>query len=176
MEAVPPKLYGGTERIVAYLCDELAALGHDVTLFASGDSVTRARLVPVWPCALRLDRGILVAHVVMLEVLARRAEAFDLMHLHLDYLGYSILRRTDVPFVTTLPERLPELRRVYETYADVPVVSISDALREPLPQANYIGTVQHGIPERTAFRNPQRPLSGDGGNMPPIGPHWSRRE
>jgi len=153
MEAVPPKFYGGTERIVCYLCDELTALGHDVTLFASGDSVTRARLVPVWPCALRLDREIrdyLAPHIVMLEVLAQRAGAFDIVHLHIDYLGYPILRRAGVPFVATLHGRLdlPELRCVYDTFADVPVVSISDAQREPLPQANYIGTVQHGIPER----------------------------
>jgi glycosyltransferase involved in cell wall biosynthesis len=153
MEAVPPKLYGGTERIVAYLCDELTALGHDVTLFASGDSVTKARLDPVWPCALRLDRGMrdyLAPHIVMLEAVARRAETFDMVHLHIDYLGYPILRRAAVPFVTTLHGRLdlPELQRVYETFADVPVVSISDAQREPLPQANYIATVQHGIPER----------------------------
>src|SRR5262249_34899198 len=100
-----------------------------------------------------LDRQIkdyLAPHVVMLELLAQRAEAFDLVHLHLDYLGYPILRRTEVPFVATLHGRLdlPELRRIYETYADVPVVSISDAQREPLPEADYIGTVQHGIPER----------------------------
>ncbi len=153
MEAVPPKLYGGTERIVAYLCDELAALGHDVTLFASGDSITKARLEPVWPCALRLDPGMrdyLAPHVVMLERLARRAEEFDVVHLHIDYLAYPILRRCEVPFVATLHGRLdlPELRCVYETFADVPVVSISDAQREPLPQANYVATVQHGIPER----------------------------
>jgi glycosyltransferase involved in cell wall biosynthesis len=169
MEAVPPKLYGGTERIVAYLCDALVALGHDVTLFASGDSLTRARLVPVWPCALRLDRGIrdyLAPHVVMLEVLAQRAETFDLVHLHLDYLGYPILRRIGVPFVTTLHGRLdlPELRCVYETFADVPVVSISDAQREPLPQANYIGTVQHGIPERLLL-----PRFGQGGYLAFLG-------
>ena len=153
MEAVPPKLYGGTERVVAYLCDELAALGHEVTLFASGDSVTRARLVPVWPCALRLDPGMrdyLAPHIVMLEVVAQRAAAFDIVHLHIDYLGYPTLRRCDVPFVTTLHGRLdlPELRAVYETFADAPVVSISDAQREPLPQANYVGTILHGIPER----------------------------
>jgi glycosyltransferase involved in cell wall biosynthesis len=152
MEAVPPKLYGGTERIVAYLCDELASLGHDVTLFASGDSATKARLVPVWPCALRLDpriRDYLAPHVLMLEVLAQRAAAFDIVHLHIDYLGYPILSRTEAPFVATLHGRLdlPELRHVYETFPDVPVVSISNAQREPLPQANYVATVQHGIPE-----------------------------
>src|SRR5579864_8724728 len=105
MEAVPPKLYGGTERIVAYLCDELTALGHDVTLFATGDSITRARLEPVWGCALRLDptmRDYLAPHLVMLEMLARRAEEFDIIHLHVDYLSYPVLRRVGVPFVTTL--------------------------------------------------------------------------
>jgi glycosyltransferase involved in cell wall biosynthesis len=153
MEAVPPKLYGGTERIVAYLSDELAALGHDVTLFASGDSLTTAKLEAVWPCALRLDetiRDYLAPHIVMLEILARQAEEFDIVHLHLDYLGYPILKRTEVPFLATLHGRLdlPELTRIYETFDDVPVVSISDAQREPLPQAHYISTVQHGIPER----------------------------
>ena len=153
MEAVPPKLYGGTERIVAYLCDELTALGHDVTLFATGDSITRARLEPVWGCALRLDRTMrdyLASHLVMLEMLARRAEEFDIIHLHVDYLSYPVLRRVGVPFVTTLHGRLdlPELKRVYEVFDDVPVVSISDAQRDPLPQANYVATVHHGLPDR----------------------------
>jgi glycosyltransferase involved in cell wall biosynthesis len=153
MEAVPPKLYGGTERIVAYLADELTAHNHEVTLFAAGDSLTNARLEAVWPCALRLDpamRDYLAPHVVMLEMLARRAQEFDIVHLHVDYLGYPMLRRIGVPFVTTLHGRLdlPELKRVYEIFDDVPVVSISDAQREPLPQANYIATVHHGIPEQ----------------------------
>jgi glycosyltransferase involved in cell wall biosynthesis len=152
-EAVPPKLYGGTERIVAYLCNELTALGHDVTLFATGDSITKARLEPVWGRALRLDRTVrdyLAPHFVMLEMLARRAEEFDILHLHIDYLSYPVLRRVGVPFVTTLHGRLdlPELKRVYEVFDDVPVVSISDAQRDPLPQANYIATVHHGLPEQ----------------------------
>jgi glycosyltransferase involved in cell wall biosynthesis len=156
MEAVPPKLYGGTERIVSYLCDELTALGHEVTLFASGDSVTKARLEPVWPCSLRLDTGMrdyLAPLFVMLEVVARRAEEFDIVHLHVDYPGYPILRRTNVTFLATLHGRLdlPELQRVYDIFADVPVVSISDAQREPLPQANYVATIHHGIPERLLF-------------------------
>jgi glycosyltransferase involved in cell wall biosynthesis len=151
MEAVPPKLYGGTERIVSYLTDQLVELGHDVTLFASGDSVTKAALEPVWPCALRLDssmRDYLAPHIVMLEQVARRAEEFDVVHLHLDYLGYPILRRTSVPFLATLHGRLdlPELAPLYRTFDDVPVVSISDAQREPLPEAAYVATVQHGIP------------------------------
>lgn len=153
MEAVPPKLYGGTERVVAYLSNELAALGHDVVLFASGDSVTDARLDAVWPCALRLDptmRDYLAPHMVMLEHVARRAAEFDVVHLHVDYLGYPTLSRVDVPFLATLHGRLdlPELARVYEVFSDVPVVSISDSQREPLPHANYIDTVYHGIPER----------------------------
>lgn len=152
MEAIPPRFYGGTERIVAYLCDELTALGHDVTLFASADSITKARLEPVWPCALRLDdsiRDYLAPHIVMLERLARRAAEFDIVHLHVDYLAYPIMRRARIPFLTTLHGRLdlPELPRVYETFADVPVVSISNAQRDPLPQANYIATIHHGIPE-----------------------------
>jgi glycosyltransferase involved in cell wall biosynthesis len=152
MEAIPPRLYGGTERIVAYLCDELTALGHDVTLFASADSTTKATIEPVWPCALRLDdsiRDYLAPHVVMLERLARRAAEFDIVHLHVDYLAYPIMRRSGVPFLATLHGRLdlPELRRIYETFPEVPVVSISNAQREPLPQANYVATIQHGIPE-----------------------------
>jgi glycosyltransferase involved in cell wall biosynthesis len=153
MEAVPPKLYGGTERIVAYLTDQLAELGHEVTLFASGDSQTKATLEPVWPCALRLDRSMrdyLAPHIVMLERVARRADEFDIIHLHLDYLGYPILRRTMTPFLATLHGRLDldELAPLYETFGDVPVVSISNSQREPLPQAAYIATVPHGIPTR----------------------------
>jgi len=153
MEAVPPKLYGGSERIVAYLSDELVELGHDVTLFASADSVTRAKLEPVWPQALRLDdsiRDYLAPHMMMLETVARRAEEFDIIHVHLDYLAYPILARTGVPFVTTLHGRLdlPELGPLYATFGDVPVISISDSQRAPLPHANYIKTIHHGLPER----------------------------
>ncbi|HEY1795661.1 MAG TPA: glycosyltransferase family 4 protein [Stellaceae bacterium] len=153
MEAVPPKLYGGTERIVSYLTDQLVELGHDVTLFASGDSVTKAKLEPVWPCALRLDssmRDHLAPHIVMLERVAQRAEEFDVVHLHLDYLGYPTLKRTSVPFLATLHGRLdlPELAPLYDIFGDVAVVSISDSQREPLPQAGYVATVLHGIPVR----------------------------
>jgi glycosyltransferase involved in cell wall biosynthesis len=153
MEAVPPRLYGGTERIVAYLCDELCALGHDVTLFASGDSRTKARLAPVWPKALRLDgavRDYLAPHILMLEMLARRIEEFDMVHLHVDYMGFPLLRRLDVPSLTTLHGRLdlPELKPLFEAFDDTPVVSISDSQRAPLPQAHYVGTVHHGLPER----------------------------
>ncbi|HWB51830.1 MAG TPA: glycosyltransferase family 4 protein [Stellaceae bacterium] len=152
-EAVPPKLYGGTERVVSYLTDQLVELGHAVTLFASGDSVTKAVLEPVWPCALRLDSSIrdyLAPHIVMLEQVARRADEFDIIHLHLDYLGYPFLRRTATPFLATLHGRLdmPELRPLYETFREVSVVSISESQRAPLPEAAYLATVPHGIPER----------------------------
>src|ERR1700724_2585467 len=130
IEAVPPKLYGGTERVVAYLTDALVELGHDVTLFASGDSVTKAKLAPIWPRALRLDPAIkdFLAPVFMeLEMVARRAHEFDVIHSHLDYFGYPLLRLLDVPSVTTLHGRLdlPELPALYGLYGDLPVVSIS---------------------------------------------------
>jgi hypothetical protein len=116
MEAVPPKLYGGTERIVNFLTDQLVELGHDVTLFASGDSITKAKLEAVWPCALRTDqnmRDYLAPHVVMLEHLAQRAGEFDVVH-HIDYLGFPVPRRADVPFIATLHGRLdlPELASI----------------------------------------------------------------
>src|SRR5215475_4092971 len=169
MEAVPPKLYGGTERIVAYLTDQLVELGHDVTLFASGDSTTKAKLEAVWPCALRTDqkmRDYLAPHIVMLEHLAQRAGEFDVVHLHIDYLGFPVLRRAEVPFIATLHGRmdLPELASIYEMFGDVPVVSISDAQREPLPQAGYAATVYHGLPERLLL-----PGFGAGGYLAFIG-------
>jgi glycosyltransferase involved in cell wall biosynthesis len=153
MEAVPPKLYGGTERIVAYLTDELVAMGHDVSLFASGDSTTKATLEAAYPQALRLDPNIrdhIAPLVTMLETVAQRAREFDVIHLHCDYLGYPVLSRAGAPFLATLHGRLdlPELKLVYRAFADVPVVSISDSQREPLPEAQYIATVYHGLPER----------------------------
>jgi glycosyltransferase involved in cell wall biosynthesis len=168
-EAVPPKLYGGTERIVSYLTDELVALGHDVTLFTTGDSVTAAKREIVWPRALRFDESLrdpLAVHMVMLETLARRAEEFDIIHLHVDYIGYPILKRIGVPFLATLHGRLdlPELQPLYTLFDDVPVVSISDSQREPLAQANYIATIHHGIPERGLL-----PGFGAGGYLAFIG-------
>ena len=139
-EAVPPKLYGGTERVVSYLTEELVALGHEVTLFASGDSVTSARLHAVWPRSLRLDpaiRDVIAPHMLMMEEVRRRAQDFDVLHFHLDYWPFSIFTRQKVPFVTTLHGRLdlPELKPIFNTFRDVPVVSISDAQRLALPQA-----------------------------------------
>ena len=169
MEAVPPKFYGGTERIVAYLTDALVAMGHDVTLFASGDSSTTAPLASACPQALRLDPAIrdhVAPLIAMLEIVAQRAGEFDVIHLHCDYLGYSALRRAGTPFLATLHGRLdlPELKRLYDVFSGVPVVSISDAQRAPLPQAHYIGTVPHGLPENLLL-----PGSGSGGYLAFLG-------
>jgi glycosyltransferase involved in cell wall biosynthesis len=168
-EAVPPKLYGGTERVVAYLTDALVELGHDVTLFASGDSATKAKLAPIWPRALRLDPSVKdhLAPVFMeLEMVARRAHEFDVIHAHLDYFGYPLLRLLDVPSVTTLHGRLdlPELPPLYGVYGDIPVVSISDSQRLPLPQANYVATIHHGLPQHLLAKG-----SGTGGYLAFLG-------
>jgi glycosyltransferase involved in cell wall biosynthesis len=152
IEAVPPKLYGGTERVVAYLTDALVDLGHEVTLFASGDSLTRAKLEPIWPKSLRLDPGVLdqfVPAFMQLETVARRAHEFDVIHAHIDYFGYPLLQRLRTPSLTTLHGRLdlPELPALYRLFGDVPVVSISNSQRVPLPHANYVATVPHGLPQ-----------------------------
>jgi len=151
-ESVPPRLYGGTERIVSYLTEELVRQGHDVTLYASGDSRTAARLAPAWPRALRLDPGHvdrLAPHLVMLEQVARDAEDFDLIHYHVDYLHFPFSRRSRVPQLTTLHGRLdlPELPALYGEYRDMPLVSVSDHQRAPLPGTAWAGTVYHGLPE-----------------------------
>lgn len=150
-ESVPPKLYGGTERVVSYLTEELVAQGHDVTLFASGDSRTSARLISPCPRALRLDKSVkdqLAHHLVMLEDVFRRTDEFDVMHFHVDYLHYPLSRRARQPQLTTLHGRLDlaDLLPLYSEFAEMPLVSISDAQREPLPDARWLGTVHHGLP------------------------------
>jgi glycosyltransferase involved in cell wall biosynthesis len=150
-EAVPPKLYGGTERVVHSLTEELVALGHDVTLFASGDSVTSAKLAAMRPEALRLDPTVKdwVAHYMkMVEQVARRFDEFDVIHSHIDYFPLGLLSRQRVPFLTTLHGRLdlPEFNEIYGTYAQTPFVSISDHQRKPIPQLNWARTVLHGMP------------------------------
>ncbi|HXI04927.1 MAG: glycosyltransferase family 4 protein [Bradyrhizobium sp.] len=152
-EAVPPKLYGGTERVVSWLTEELVALGHEVTLFASGDSRTTAKLDASWPRALRLDGSVRdpnALHMVMLERVRRKCddEEFDLLHFHLDYYPFSLFQRQPTPFVTTLHGRLdlPEHQPVFNTFK-APVISISNAQRRPVPQANWLRTVLHGLPE-----------------------------
>jgi len=151
-EAVPPKFYGGTERVVSYLTDALVDLGHDVTLFASGDSQTKATLDAAWPHALRLDPSIRdwnAPHALLLENVRRRAHEFDVLHFHLDYMPFSMFSQMDTPFVTTLHGRLdlPELQPIFNAFPQAPVVSISDSQRVPLQQAAWLNTIYHGLPE-----------------------------
>lgn len=149
-ESVPPRLYGGTERVVAYLTDELVKMGYDVTLFASGDSTTRASLMPVTPRALRLADCLdaIAWHIVQLGQVLERAHEFDLLHFHTDYLHFPYTQGKNIATVTTLHGRLdlPDLRPVYQQFSDIPVVSISNSQRIPLPMANWTGTVYHGLP------------------------------
>jgi glycosyltransferase involved in cell wall biosynthesis len=145
-------MYGGTERVVSYLTEALVDLGHDVTLFASGDSQTSAKLDAVWPQALRLDptiRDTMAPHMLLLEQVRRRAHEFDVLHFHIDYFPFSLFSRQNTPHLTTLHGRLdlPELQPIFDTFPNVPVVSISDSQRTPLPQANWLATALHGLPE-----------------------------
>jgi glycosyltransferase involved in cell wall biosynthesis len=150
-ESVPPKLYGGTERVVAWLIDELINLGHEVTLFASGDSVTMARLNAVWPRALRLGRprtDPMAVQAALLEEVARTAAEFDVIHAHIDWLHLPLLSRLGTPFLTTCHGRmdLPGFPDVIGRFPAAPFVSISDNQRVPLREAKWIGTVYHGLP------------------------------
>ena len=161
-EAVPPKLYGGTERVVYWLTEELVALGHDVTLYASGDSRTSGKLEAMWPKALRFDSSIRdpnALHMTMLERVRQRAAEFDFLHFHLDYYPFSLFSRQSVPFVTTLHGRLdlPEHQPVFTTFSSVPVISISNAQRRPVPHACWVRTVHHGLPENLLRPRPGRP-------------------
>ncbi len=153
-ESVPPKTYGGTERVVSWFTEELVRLGHDVTLFASGDSMTTARLVPCCPESLRLSPGCIdqmAHHFVQLEKIQREKDEFELIHFHTDYMHFPISSRENYLSVTTLHGRLdiPDLVPLYEIYARMPVISISDAQREPFPNLNWQGTVYHGFPPET---------------------------
>jgi glycosyltransferase involved in cell wall biosynthesis len=151
-ESVPPKLYGGTERVVSYLTEALVQAGHDVTLFASGDSETSARLVPCCPKALRLNNyecnDHLAHHFVMLDEVMRRAEQFDIIHFHIDYMHFPLSKLSGLPQVTTLHGRLdsPDLLPLYRQYKCMPLISISLNQRKPLPWAHWIGNVYHGLP------------------------------
>lgn len=151
-ESVPPKLYGGTERVVSYLTEELVRQGHEVTLFASGDSMTSAKLVAGRPEALRLDLKIvdpLPHHLAMVEEVLRQKHNFDIIHFHIDYMHFPMSRREQLVHVSTLHGRLDisDLVPLYRVYSDMPVISISDAQRQPLPWINWQGTVHHGMPE-----------------------------
>ena len=161
-EAVPPKLYGGTERVVSWITEELVEMGHEVTLFASGDSVTSAKLDAFWPKALRLDGSVRdpnALHLLMLEHIRRQAKDFDFLHFHLDYYPFSLFLRQPTPFLTTWHGRLdlPEHQPLFHTFPTAPLVSISDAQRKPVPQGNWVRTVYHGLPERMLTPQPGTP-------------------
>jgi glycosyltransferase involved in cell wall biosynthesis len=150
-ESVPPKYYGGTERVVFYLTEELVRQGHEVTLFASGDSVTKARLVPACRRSLRLDERCvdqMAHHLVMLEHVFARPADFDIVHFHVDYMHFPLSRRDPITHVTTLHGRLdvPGLVPLYQEFREMPVISISNGQRQPLPWANWQATVYHGLP------------------------------
>ncbi len=162
-ESVPPRCYGGTERIVSYLTEELVRLGHDVTLFASGDSRTAAHLEPICPQALRLHNGHGMINrdaplTLLLERAFRLSGEFDIIHSHLDLLGFPLWRRCKVPVITTLHGRLdlPELIPVYHEFAEMPLISISNAQRRPLRWANWQATVHHGLPRDLYRFHPQQ--------------------
>jgi glycosyltransferase involved in cell wall biosynthesis len=152
VESVPPRLYGGTERVVSWLTEELVALGHDVTLFASGDSQTAAELFPVVPRALRLGgiHNSLPYNVIMLDRVAQRMAEFDVLHFHIDFFHYPLFRNMAYRTLTTLHGRqdLPELPDVYRAFPHMPLVSISNHQRKPVPPVNWMGTVYHGLPEK----------------------------
>src|SRR6476646_6447792 len=158
-EAVPPKLYGGTERVVFWLTEELVDMGHEVTLFASGDSFTNAMLEPCSPKALRLDRNSpdpMLVYAAMLARVAELSDQFDVVHAHIDWIHIPLLRSLGVPFVTTLHGRLDHsaLATISRNrFPDARFVSISDAQRIPLPHANWVGTVYHGLPENLLAPN-----------------------
>ena len=160
IESVPPQLYGGTERVVSYLTEELVRLGHDVTLFASGDSLTSARLRPMCDRALRLSkipRDYLVHHLLMVNGVFNEAHLYDIIHFHLDYIHFPLARLSATPHVTTLHGRqdIHDLQFIYAEFADMPVISISDSQRGPLPGANWQNTVYNGVPEQLLTFHPQ---------------------
>ena len=159
-ESVPPKAYGGTERVVSYLTEALVEMGHDVTLFASGDSVTSARLVPVIERSLRLDPRTpdwIAWHTIMIGRVFDAAAAFDVIHFHIDVLQLPIVRHSGRPCVTTMHGRLdlPDLMALLREFAEHPLVSISDSQREPLPEVNWLATVHHGLPVSLYTFHPQ---------------------
>jgi len=159
-ERVPPKLYGGTERIVSYLTEELVRQGHDVTLFASGDSVTKAELVRCSDLALRLNPVVkdpLPYHIMMLEQVRQRAHEFDVIHFHIDLLHFPLIREFADRTVTTTHGRLDliDLAPFYRMFPDIPLVSISDDQRKPIADANWIGTIHHGLPKNLLPFRPQ---------------------
>jgi glycosyltransferase involved in cell wall biosynthesis len=168
-ESVPPKLYGGTERVVHYLTQELVRQGHQVTLFASGDSQTNADLVWHIEEALRLNPHTvdpIANHIVQLQQVFERIDEFDIVHFHTDYIHFPFTENISVPHATTLHGRLdlPDLQYVYNKFPRQPVISVSDNQRKPLPQANFVGTVHHGLPA-----NLHKPGKADGNYLAFLG-------
>jgi glycosyltransferase involved in cell wall biosynthesis len=158
-ERVPPKLYGGTERIVSYLTEELVRQGHDVTLFASGDSVTKAELVRCCDVALRLNPAVkepMPYNILMLDQVRRRADEFDVIHFHIDFLHFPLIRDIADRTLTTTHGRLDlvDLVPFYRMFSEIPLASISDDQRKPLPGVNWLGTVYHGLPKDTLQLRP----------------------
>jgi glycosyltransferase involved in cell wall biosynthesis len=168
VESVPPTLYGGTERVVSWLTEELVRQGHEVTLFASGDSRTAAHLVPIVPRALRLDgiHNSTPYNIIMLDQVALRMDAFDVMHFHIDFFHYPLFRNMAHKTLTTLHGRqdLPELPALYRAFPHMPLVSISNHQRKPVPPVNWMGTVYHGLPNDLL-----KPGPGDGGYLAFLG-------
>src|SRR5690606_13739222 len=151
-EPVPPHTYGGTERVVSWLTEELVRRGHEVSLFASGDSVTQAKLLAATPTALRISGKLsdyTLYLMLQLEQVAERAHEFDIIHYHCDYHHFPLSRRCPTPQLTTLHGRLdlPGLPLVFDTYPEMPLISISDAQRTPLSEGNWIQTIYHGMPK-----------------------------
>lgn len=163
-EPVPPRLYGGTERVVSWITEELVRLGHDVTLFASGDSKTKAALTPIIPKAIRRDSCVKdpsAIYVRLIETICKQASSYDILHFHIDALPFPLFSRQDRPFLTTLHGRLdlPEYREVYRLFPNVPLVSVSRSQRRRLrlPHLNWAGTVLHGMPLRLLTPRRVRP-------------------
>ena len=164
MESVPPRLYGGSERIVSYVTDELVRQGHDVTLFASGDSVSSANLVRCVPIALRLDANVkdpIPYYMLMLDRVREMADEFDILHFHIDQFHFPLFRPIAQRTVTTLHGRqdLHDLKPLYVGFSDMPLVSISNSQRKPIANANFAATVYHGLPAQTL--KPNYKPSGD---------------
>jgi glycosyltransferase involved in cell wall biosynthesis len=152
MESVPPRLYGGTERVVSYLTEDLVAQGHEVTLFASGDSITAANLVPCCTQALRLDSAVsdfVPYYMLMLDKVRSHAAEFDVLHFHIDHYHFPIFRHLPIPSLTTLHGRQDhrDCLPFFAGFSDMPLISISDAQRAPLPHVNFAATIHHGVPQ-----------------------------
>lgn len=176
-ESAPPRYYGGTERVVSWLTESLVELGHEVTLFASEDSATKAQLIPGCRRALRLDSACIDSlphHLLIVERVFEQADEFDLIHFHIDYLHFLRSRTHRTHSLTTLHGRLdiPDLMPLYREFRTLPLVSISDAQRRPLPWAHWVGTVQHGMPSSvlTFHESPGQYLAFLGRISPEKGP------